>query len=169
MAYDHSNLWIFDTKSGEWYLIQPSEKFDEANPLGLSWPLAFNYRQYMSATTVMNKGLIVYTGGSQSVSALDVKPQQQGQKASQILLLNVERLIHKIQRQKSLASRVIQVESSEVWSQLTTGDELDLSGHSSLLLNDLNSLVILGGQHQGAVDNLKVYLLNLNEKTVSLL
>jgi hypothetical protein len=58
---EHSNLWFFDSKSNDWYLIRPEEIQDE--PKVERWPVDLNYKRFMSATTILQKGIVFFIGG----------------------------------------------------------------------------------------------------------
>jgi hypothetical protein len=58
---DHSNLWFFDSKSNDWYLIRPEEIQEETKVE--RWPVDLNYKRFMSATTILQKGIVFFIGG----------------------------------------------------------------------------------------------------------
>jgi len=58
---DHSNLWFFDSKINDWYLIRPEEIQDETKVE--RWPVDLNYKRFMTATTILQKGIIFFIGG----------------------------------------------------------------------------------------------------------
>ena len=94
--------------------------------------------------------------------------------------MNIEFIIEKIVQIKNQQSvrRTLKFFSSEIWSdfQLAADDEqdmkkLDLNGHSTLLLPELSSIMILGGRQNNdrMTDNTKIYVLNLQNKTLTTL
>jgi hypothetical protein len=64
--YEEAGVWIFDTKSDEWYVVRPEESFLANNSTLNSWPTNFNSREFMTANAVIDKGIVVYIGGQYS-------------------------------------------------------------------------------------------------------
>jgi hypothetical protein len=76
-------LWIYSLEIQEWFLVKPSTDQNST-----SWPSNFNSRDLMSATPILNKGIILYTGGGPS-------------DGKSILVLNIEAIINQISNMKT--------------------------------------------------------------------
>jgi hypothetical protein len=92
--------------------------------------------------------------------------------------LNADKVIDKITQLKNTRSlqRVLRVESSEIWTQDTVIEDsenlrIELAGHSSIQLPDLNSILIAGGRYHNNKneENYKFLIYSLVDKSVRIL
>ena len=85
--YEKSNLWLFDTALQEWFLIKPDNSTDK-------WPVNFNQREFMSVDAILNKGIILYTGGATiDYSQFNEPIVNQTSSDNEVLILNIEFII----------------------------------------------------------------------------
>jgi len=69
--------------------------------------------------------------------------------------------------------KILKMKSYLIWKEFILADDkdtslVDLSGHSSILLPDLNQILIIGGQSKG-VPNKKVFVLNIVDRSLKIL
>ena len=122
MLLAENGVWVLDTEKDEWCQLILSD-----NTL---------YRPYMSATTQLNKGAIVYIGGSNST------------KDGSVGVLNIERIIRRIEqaKEKDKSLTRLNLNIKEVWSPLTlSSHQLPLMHHRAVFLPDLESILVFGG------------------------
>jgi hypothetical protein len=132
-----SGLWIFDTLREQWYLVNLSEPI---------------FRPFSSATTIVNKGAILFLGSNSTG------------------MLNIERVIRRIEQttQKDKRARLINLNSKEVWNPVQfSGHSLSLMHHQALLLPDFESVFVFGGVlSQSGELNTKILAINTTDNTV---
>jgi len=102
--------------------------------------------------------MIAYIGGLQTLPSLPVATTL---KQSNMLLLNVERVIWKLEQSRP---GIVLMKSKEIWSNFMT-DLPSISGHSSILLSDLNSILVMAGTRNG-VKNKFLYMINSSTGSV---
>ena len=69
--------------------------------------------------------------------------------------------------------KILKMKSHLIWKEFILADDkdtslVDLSGHSSVLLPDLNQILIIGGQSKG-VPNKKVFVLNIVDRSLKVI
>lgn len=165
IAYSKTSLYILDTESENWYRVLPLDTTI------LDWPVDFDYRQFMNALTIPNKGMIAYIGGNRTVE--DPKSSQ-----NNLLMLNIERVVQHIdyQRRENPRQHVFSLKANEIWtkpSMSSDNEKISLFKHTSVLLPDLNNVLILGGLKKEStiekpVFNQDLFVLNLNDNSINL-
>ena len=129
-----------------------------------------NFKRLMSATTILHKGVIMYIGGEQTSRPGEGAVLTTSGPIWQLDIEKVVQAIQGIKNQKSL-KKVLRVQPSDFWQQFNLTEEkdsslVDLSGHTALLLPDLQSVLIVGGQYPKGGKNKRLMVLNINDRTL---